>query len=356
MKLECNKIRELLSDYDSHEISVSEKKLVDEHLKDCEICRLELEKQRTILKNMKNEAHPVQPRFTWFKIPSTDTGFSDKGWLRKFSEFKLQWLVLAPAVLLMVLIFFSRFYSGQKFDDKIKTGQKAEFHLASGELITNDGKFINKSFAELELNKNYICNRAAVMNSSYGSFTIATQSRFIVDKNNLILDKGVILCKINPEANAKFSVKTLQAEIFVTGTKFLVKASEEFTLIDLVNGKLEILTFNDKREIRAPERCQIEGSGKIEIIEIKKKAQNQKVSRGASASTKIASYTNDIDQEVASEVYNVDAKNTVNNKAAAEISAQEGAAVSLEASATDALEDERDYEGVLTPEELLLKD
>ncbi|MBF0409257.1 MAG: zf-HC2 domain-containing protein [Candidatus Riflebacteria bacterium] len=65
----CQNIRELMIDFDSNDISATDRNVVENHLAICSECRNELEILRKMIQGMKQEVFSRLPRYPLFEIP-----------------------------------------------------------------------------------------------------------------------------------------------------------------------------------------------------------------------------------------------------------------------------------------------
>jgi predicted anti-sigma-YlaC factor YlaD len=262
MKTSCRDIAEALSDYDNPDITVAEKKLIDEHLAVCPVCRNALSQQRMLLAKMREEALGAPATFPLFQIPEEKRStkvlpVQKAGFWQKLAELQKMWLVpaagLALIFLAVVLLYF-------------RSDNRSQVMLLSGAIksATNLTEF--NATRPLHQDEKFCCLSPAKISFAAGTAKLQAGSCFTVLAAAVELESGAADFDIIPSGKG-FSVHTSYAVLGVIGTSFRVVVASDSVRVNLFKGRLKVDAKGGSKELVGSASCKIDRNGIISPVD-----------------------------------------------------------------------------------------
>lgn len=261
MKTSCRDIAEALSDYDNPDITVAEKKLIDEHLAVCPVCRNTLSQQRMLLAKMRKEVLGAPAIFPLFQIPEEKRSIKvlpaqKAGFWQKLAELQKMWLVPAAGLALIFLAVVLLY---------VRSDNRPQVMLLSGAIksATNSTEF--NATRSLHQDEKFCCLSSAKISFAAGTAKLQAGSCFTVLAAAVELESGAADFDIVPSGKG-FSVITRYAVLGVIGTSFRVAVASDSVRVDLFKGRLKVDGKGGSKELVGSESCKIDRNGIISPV------------------------------------------------------------------------------------------
>ncbi|MFZ2960593.1 MAG: FecR family protein [Candidatus Ozemobacteraceae bacterium] len=237
--MNCEELKEKLIFFSDSDVPVGLKKDIEKHLATCSSCKNEWENQGHVIRSLQSfyqKFDPVPGKKFQFSFPKEEKTSEWRNPFIGYFGFSLRSLAFAGAFLLLVvaslswIIFrpnISQTSRGESW--RLQTGHLMNFVLQKT-LSPNDSLETGASFKAID--------ESLIRYSQRASVRIFPDSVITLRERGIEF-QGKAAFEVNPSSQT-FQVFTPCMEISVVGTEFVIAASPESTIVELVKGRLAL--------------------------------------------------------------------------------------------------------------------